>query len=100
MEQFVITAVDHPDDGAQERRVRMRPAHLARLQDLSAGRVLSGGAILGPRGTPIGSSLHVEFADRATLDAWLADDPYVVGRVWDDVEVRPFRQAMSNPSEL
>jgi uncharacterized protein len=41
----------------------------------------------------VGSSCSVEFPDRAGVDAWLASDPYVVGNVWQKIEVRPFRCA-------
>lgn len=100
MQQFVITAMDHKDSGAPNRRVQARQAHLERVHAMEGARVLSGGAVIGPDGVPIGSSMHAEFMDRPALDAWLADDPYVTSRVWDVVDVRPFRQALSSPSAV
>ncbi len=35
----------------------------------------------------------VEFEDRAALDAWLNDAPYVTGDVRRTIEVTPFRRA-------
>lgn len=96
--QFVITALDHTDDGASQRRLDVRAAHLDRVHALTEGRILSGGALLDDAGTMIGSSMHVEFPTRESLDAWLGGDPYVTGDVWDEIEIRPFRQAVSSPS--
>jgi uncharacterized protein YciI len=39
----------------------------------------------------IGSTLHLEFPDRAALDAVLKNDPYVSGKVWDNINVREAR---------
>ena len=52
---------------------------------------LSGGAILDDSGKMIGSTLHVDFPDRVTLEACMQRDPYVTGRVWESVEIRPAR---------
>jgi len=91
--QFVITAFDHVDPEARKRRADVRPRHLARLMVLADARVLSGGAILDDAGEVVGSSMHVEFPDRDALDAWLVHEPYITARVWDQIDIRPFRQA-------
>ncbi len=44
-----------------------------------------GGAILDDDGRMIGSATIVEFPDRAAVDAWLARDPYVTGKVWQKI---------------
>jgi uncharacterized protein YciI len=41
----------------------------------------------------IGSTCIVEFPNRARLDEWLATDPYVIGKVWQRIEVHAFRCA-------
>jgi hypothetical protein len=51
------------------------------------------GAILGDAGEMIGSCTIIEFPDRAGLDAWLAVDPCVAGKVWQRIEAQPFRVA-------
>lgn len=90
--QFVVTAWDYTDEGALERRMACREAHLASIRELIAkGHFLSGGAILDDEGRMIGSSIHMEFPDRATLDATLAADPYVAGKVWGKIEVRQIK---------
>ena len=90
--QFVITAMDFTDAGALDRRMAQREAHLAGVRQLVAsGNFLSGGAILDSSGRMIGSTLHVDFPDRDALDAVLARDPYVSGKVWETIDVREAR---------
>jgi len=91
--QFVITSYDHLDAETPRRRADARPNHLNRLHVLTEARVLSGGAILNDAGEPIGSSMHVEFPDRGALDSWLVNEPYITGRVWNQIDIRPFRAA-------
>lgn len=90
--QFVVTAFDYTDSGALERRMAHREAHLAGVRTLMAnGQFLSGGAILDVDGRMIGSTLHVEFADKTALEKHLQQDPYVKGNVWQSIEIRPAR---------
>lgn len=90
--QFVVTAMDFTDASALERRMSQREAHLQGVKLLIAqGHFLSGGAILDDNGKMIGSTLHLEFPDRAALDAVLKNDPYVSGKVWDNINVREAR---------
>jgi uncharacterized protein YciI len=92
--QFLLLAYDGTDPDAPARRQAARPAHLESIRPLLAtGRLLIGGAILDDAEEMIGSCTIVEFPDRASLDAWLATDPYVTGRVWQRIEVQPFRVA-------
>jgi uncharacterized protein YciI len=90
--QFVVTALDYTDADALNRRMANRDQHLAGVRDLIAkGHFISGGAILDEAGKMIGSTLHVDFPERAMLDAQLDQDPYVSGRVWEKIEVRQVR---------
>ena len=91
----MVIARDGTDDDAPERRRGVRPTHLASIQPLvDAGTILVGGAILDDDGTMRGSVLLVDFPTRDELDAWLREDPYVTGGVWDRVEVHPFATAV------
>ncbi|HTR00159.1 MAG TPA: YciI family protein [Candidatus Acidoferrum sp.] len=90
--QFVVTAMDYTDADALERRMTQREAHLAGVRKLIAeGRFVSGGAILDDAGKMIGSSLHMDFPDRAALEQALQSDPYVAGKVWERIEIRTVR---------
>jgi uncharacterized protein len=93
--QFVIMARDAVDPEAQARRQAVRPRHLCEIQPLvDAGNILTGGAILDDDGNMRGSVLLVDFPSREALDAWLDNDPYVTGGVWQEIEVVPFRVAV------
>ena len=87
--QFVITAMDYTDDDALNRRKAYREAHLVSVrQMIDKGNFISGGAILDDKGNMIGSTLHLEFPDRESLDRHLAKDPYIDGKVWDDIDIK------------
>lgn len=87
--QFVVTAVDFTDTEALQRRMANRDAHLAGARKLIAqGRFISGGAILDDQGRMMGSTLHLDFPDRQTLELTLQQDPYVAGKVWEHIDIR------------
>ncbi len=98
--QFVMIAKDGIDAEALDRRMAVREAHLANMKKLKAeGHYIIGGAILDDDGTMIGSTIILDFPDRAALDLWLVNDPYTKGDVWQHIDVYPFRSAgVSNPS--
>jgi len=92
--QFLVTGTDGTDEGALERRLGAREAHLKGVEAASAkGEHLYGAALLDDNGNMIGSFLVVEYPDRAALDAWLEKEPYILEHVWEKVEVRPCRVA-------
>ncbi|WP_448568335.1 YciI family protein [Thalassotalea ganghwensis] len=86
--QYVVIAYDYTDNEALNRRLANREAHLAGISEMiKQGTFLSGGALLDDHGKMIGSSVHVNFADREQLQQWLDNDPYVVGNVWEKIQV-------------
>lgn len=90
--QFLVNAWDYTDDDAINRRLANRETHIAGVKKLIAnGSFLSGGAILSDEGKMIGSTLHLEFPDRASLEAHLQADPYVAGKVWEKIQVYPIK---------
>ena len=82
-----------------EKRLSVRPAHLARLQLLH-----DGGRLL--RAVPMpavdsndpgaagftGSTVIAEFESLEAAQAWAQDDPYVAAGVYDNVVVKPFKK--------
>jgi hypothetical protein len=58
------------------------------------GRVLIGGAILDEAGDMVGSVLLTDFTSREEVEEWVAEDPYVTGDVWKEIEVLGFRPAV------
>jgi uncharacterized protein len=92
--QFLLTAYDGTDPGALDRRLKVRPVHLEKVELLrKSGEFLFGGAILDDKGQMIGSMIVYEFPDRKALDEWLKNEPYVYGKVWERINIVPFRLA-------
>ena len=85
---FVILAKDYTDDAALDRRMAARDAHLALSDEaVKRGEQLMGAAMLDADGKMVGSTMVVDFPTRADVDAWLAEEPYVTGNVWESIEV-------------
>lgn len=94
-QQYLITASDFKDSDALNRRMAARPAHLESIKKYKdSGHFIVGGAILDAEGKMIGSSLIMAFETEDDLHHWLTQDPYMVQRVWDKVDIKPFRVAV------
>lgn len=94
--QFLILAYDGTDADAITRRMQAREAHLAHVVNYKAkGHLKMGAALLDAGGKMIGSTLIVDFPTREAMEAWLDSDPYVLGGVWQDVQVIPCQIAPS-----
>jgi uncharacterized protein len=96
---YVIMGQDVPD--SLERRLEVRPEHLARLEALrDAGRLLLAGpfpAIDSPDPGPAGftgSLIVAEFPSLEDARAWANADPYVAAGVYAEVLVRPFKRVL------
>lgn len=88
--QFIVIGHDGKDEGALERRMAAREAHLkVCAESVASGNQLIGAAMMDESGKMNGSVMVMDFPDRAALDAWLAREPYVSGKVWDKIEVIP-----------
>jgi len=86
--QFLVTGYDYKDEKALERRLAARDAHLKGVEAAAAvNQHLYGAALLDEAGKMIGSFLVVDYPNRDALDAWLDVEPYVLGRVWERIEV-------------
>jgi uncharacterized protein len=88
--QFLVLGYDGTDEAALERRLAAREAHLKLFREtVDKGIFLFGSAILDEAGKMIGSLIVCDFPSRHALEEqWLNDEPYVVGNVWQKVEVR------------
>lgn len=90
--QFAVVAHDFKDEQALERRLSYRAAHLEGLKMMAArGQFLSGGALLNEHGRMVGSNAHFSFDSRDELDAWLKVEPYVIGQVWEIIDIKEVR---------
>lgn len=96
---YAIIAEDLAD--SLPRRLKARPDHLKRLEQLKAeGRLLLAGphpAIdsedPGPAGFS-GSLVVAAFPSLAEAEAWAEADPYVTAGVYGQVTVKPFRKVL------
>ncbi|HDH1792075.1 TPA: YciI family protein [Klebsiella quasipneumoniae subsp. similipneumoniae] len=94
---YVIYAEDIAD--SLEKRLSVRPAHLARLQLLhDEGRLLTAGPMPavdsnepGAAGFS-GSTVIAEFESLEAAQAWANDDPYIAAGVYRHVSVKPYKK--------
>jgi len=84
--QFVVNA--HDGKNMLEKRMEVRPRHLENMTR-NKEHVVCAGGILNEAGKPIGSVLVLDFESRDQLDAYLAGEPYIIEKVWEDVKVEP-----------
>ncbi|WOE30454.1 MULTISPECIES: YciI family protein [unclassified Acinetobacter] len=96
MPLFVVSCTDQ--EGTVEKRLAIRPQHLARLSQLDAeGRLIVAGAMPKDPNNPqagfYGSTIIVDFDSRAALDAWLAEEPFLKEGVYSQIDVKPFNKA-------
>ncbi|WPO97054.1 YciI family protein [Buttiauxella sp. HR94] len=94
---YVIYAEDIAN--SLEKRLSVRPAHLARLQLLSnEGRLLTAGPMPavdsndpGAAGFS-GSTVIAEFESLEEAKAWAEADPYVAAGVYQTVSIKPYKK--------
>ena len=92
--QYLLIAYDGTDKEAPERRLNVRQEHLEKITRLKRnGKFLFGGAILDDNEQMIGSMIVYDFPDRESLDISLKEEPYISNKVWEKIEIKPFRLA-------
>lgn len=87
--QFILTGYDGIDENALDRRMAAREDHLALAGQMhETGKWLYAAAILNDQGQMAGSMIVCEFESRDALQKeWLDKEPYVLGRVWEKIEI-------------
>ena len=94
MNQYLVTAYDYTDTEALQRRMNVRPHHFDAAKDLRAsGNFILGGAILNEEGKMIGSVMILQFETEEALEAWKQNEPHITQKIWESVDVKPFRVA-------
>lgn len=96
---YAVIGMDTPD--SLQRRLSVRPDHVARLNDLkNAGRLLLAGPFPaidsddpGPAGFS-GSLIVAEFESLAAAQEWANADPYIKAGVYSHVSVKPFKKTL------
>lgn len=92
---YVIYAQDIAD--SLEKRLSVRPAHLARLQLLhDEGRLLTAGPMPAVDSNDPGAAgftgSTAEFESLEAAQAWAEADPYVAAGVYAQVSVKPYKK--------
>ena len=95
--QFLVTAYDYKDEGAYEQRMSVRPKHLENLNSvMQKGKIICAGGIKDAEGRLIGSVLIMDFENREMLDEYLAGEPYVAAKVWEDIRIETCAVVITN----
>ena len=91
--QFLVKAYD--GGGMLEKRMQVRPRHLEGMKALDR-QIICAGGLLDDEGRMKGSALVMEFPDRAALEEYLKNEPYVAEGVWQKIEVEPMNVVLVN----
>ena len=87
-------AWDGTGEQALEKRMNARPAHFENARKLKAsGNFIIGGAMLNDEGKMIGSMMVVQFETKEQWQQWLDTEPYITSKVWEKMDIRPFKVA-------
>ena len=94
MKQYLVTGYDYTDADALQRRMNVRPHHLDGAKALKqGGNYIVGGALLNDQGNMIGSVMILQFETEEGLEAWEKSEPYIIQKIWESVDVKPFKVA-------
>ena len=93
MVQFVVRAYD--GEGVLEKRLEVRPRHLESIERIRKHVVCAGG-LLDDEGKMKGSALIMDFESRKELDDYIANEPYVLEKVWEKISIEPINVVIAN----
>ena len=91
---FALLCTDKP--GSLDLRLKVRPDHVAYLDGLSDA-LKTAGPFTTDEGSPNGSLVIIEAADRAGAERIAANDPYAKAGLFAAVEIRAWKWAIKNP---
>ncbi|MFA7570517.1 MAG: YciI family protein [Sulfurimonadaceae bacterium] len=84
--QYLVIAYDYED--ALERRMEARPAHVKATQSLmKSGKIITACAMIEEE-KMVGSTVITNFDTEEEFEAWLSNEPYVKGNVWNMEEIQ------------
>ena len=91
---FVIFCIDKPD--MEEKRREMLAVHQAYMATDPIKVVMLGPLTSDDGNRSIGSLFIVEAENRAAVEAFQKNDPFVAADLWETVEVRAFSKRVDN----
>ena len=93
---FAVFAKDHP--GKTDLRAQTKARHSAHLDAAAEGlRVLQTGPLLDEGDAEVGSLLILEAVGLATVENFMAVDPYAQAGLFAQVEIHPWLWRRGNP---
>ncbi len=95
--QFIVKAYD--GEGMLEKRVEVRPRHLEGMSKMS-DHIICAGGLLDEEGKMKGSALVLEFDSREELDDYIANEPYVIEKVWEKIEIDVMNVVLVNGEKV
>jgi uncharacterized protein YciI len=94
MARFVLTCIDKPE--ALDLRMATREAHLAYVREHEE-MIPAAGPLLDVEGRMNGSFFIIEAPDAEAVEAFSAADPYRLAGLFENVEIRAWRQSVGKP---
>ena len=94
--QFILKAYD--GEGVLEKRMEVRPRHLEGMKKLN-DHIICAGGLLDDDGKMKGSVLIMDFESRKELDDYIANEPYVLEKVWEKIEIENINVVIANGIE-
>lgn len=91
--QFLIRAYD--GEGKLDKRMEVRPLHLEGMKKMSE-HIITAGGLLDEEGKMKGSALIMDFESRKELDEYIENEPYVVYKVWEKIEIESINVVIAN----
>ncbi len=91
--QFIVRAYD--GEGKLDKRMEVRPRHLDGMKKLN-DHIICAGGLLDDEGKMKGSALILDFDSRKELDDYISNEPYVVEKVWEKIEVEVINVVIAN----
>ena len=91
---FALLCTDKPN--SVDLRMQVRPDHLKYLESLGSA-LKAAGPFTTDEGSPTGSLVIIEAADRAAAKLMAENDPYARAGLFAAVEIQPWKWLIKNP---
>ncbi len=91
---FALLCTDRPN--SIDLRLAVRPDHVKYLESLGPA-LKAAGPFTTDEGSPIGSLVIIEAADRAAAKSMADNDPYAKAGLFASVDIRAWKWTLKNP---
>ena len=94
---FVLLCTDKPN--SLDLRLQVRPDHVKYLESLGTS-LMTAGPFITDEGSPNGSLVVIEAADRAAAKVIAENDPYAKAGLFASVDIRAWKWTLNNPEPV